>query len=59
MYAGFSLAVTIVWFAFRDRFRDEYGPDRGPLMLLLFLFCWPGFIIVSLIDLRRRKRDRG
>ncbi len=49
-YAGIGLAMTVVWFAFRDRFNQDYGRDRGPMLLLLFPLCWPAFIIVSLVD---------
>ena len=57
-YALMGLALSIVWFAFRDRFNQDYGRDRGPTMLALFLLCWPAFIIVSLVD-RHRDRTRA
>lgn len=48
-----GIAVRIAWAHFGPDFRNRYGPERGPMFLVIFLFAFPAFVVAHLATRRR------
>lgn len=53
-----GIAVRIAWARFGPDFRNRYGPERGPMFLVLFLLAFPAFVVADLAT-RRRGSDEA